>query len=237
MEASGYVTLTRQSGLMREMQVVANNIANASTNGFRREGVVFAEHVARTGGESLSMAHARGRLTDPTQGALTPTGGALDLAVEGEGFFPIETPGGVRLTRAGAFMTGPEGDVVTPEGHRLLDAGGAPVNLPPDAGAITVGPDGTISTPLGPIGQLGLVRPVAPLAMRREGGTLFDPGPAGFEPALEGRMLQGHLEGSNVDPTLEIARMIEIQRAYELGQSFLDREDQRLRGFIETMGA
>ena len=237
MDASGYVTLTRQSGLMREMQVVANNIANASTTGFRREGVVFAEHVVRTGGESLSMGHARGRLTDPTQGALAPTGGALDLAVEGEGFFAIETPEGPRMTRAGAFAQSPEGDLVTFEGHRVLDIGGAPVNVPPDAGAVTVGPDGTVSTPLGPLAQIALVRPVDPLAVSRGAGTAFDPGPAGFEPAPEGRILQGHLEGSNVNPVAEIARMIEVQRAYELGQSFLDREDQRMRGLIETMGS
>ena len=236
MDASGYVTLSRQSGLMREMQVVANNVANLSTTGYRREGVVFAEHVVRTGGESLSMAHARGRLTDPTQGTLAPTGGQLDLAVEGEGFFLVGTPEGERMTRAGAFALSPEGDLLTPDGHRVLDAGGAPVNLPPDAGNVSIGPDGTVSTPLGPIAQIGLVRPVDPLGVTRGGGTMFDPGPAGFEPA-EGRVLQGHLEASNVNPVAEIARMIEVQRAYELGQSFLDREDQRMSGLIETMGS
>ena len=237
MDASGYVTLSRQSGLMREMQVVANNIANASTTGFRREGVVFAEHVVRTGAESLSMANARGRLTDASQGALGATGGTLDLAIEGEGFFAVETPQGQRLTRAGAFAQSPEGDLVTFDGHRVLDQGGAPVNLPPDAGPVTIGSDGTVSTPLGPIAQIGLVVPVEPLAMTRGAGTTFDPGPAGFEPAPEARVLQGHLEASNVNPVSEIARMIEVQRAYELGQSFLDREDQRLRGAIETMGS
>lgn len=230
----GYATLSRQSGLMREMQVVANNIANASTTGYRREGVIFSEHVERTGGESVSMARAGARLTDMTQGALDATGAPLDLAVEGEGFFTVQTPQGDRLTRAGAFSTGPAGEVLTPEGHALLDGGGAPVLVPPDAGAITVSADGTISTPLGPIAQLQLVRPVDPTEVTRAAGTLFD-APSGTEPALEGRVLQGHLEGSNVDPVREIARMIEVQRAYELGQSFLSREDERLRGMIETM--
>ena len=237
MDASGYVTLSRQSGLMREMQVVANNIANASTTGYRREGVVFAEHVVRTGEDSLSMAHARGRLTDASQGALGASGGALDLAIEGQGFFAVDTAQGPRLTRAGAFAQSPEGDLVTFDGDRVLDQGGAPVNLPPDAGPVTIGADGTVSTPLGPIAQIGLVVPVEPLAMSRGAGTTFDPGPAGFEPAPEGRILQGHLEASNVNPVSEIARMIEVQRAYELGQSFLDREDQRMRGLIETMGS
>ena len=234
MDATGYVTLSRQSGLMREMQVVANNIANLSTTGFRREGVVFAEHVVATGGPSLSMAHAHGRMIDPAQGTLTTTGGPLDLAIEGEGYFLVGTPEGERLTRAGAFALGPEGDLLTAEGHPVLDAGGAPVNLPADAGPVTISPDGTIGTPLGPVGQLGLVRPVDPLGMRHQVGTLFE-APGGFEPAPEGRVMQGFLESSNVDPVREIARMIEVQRAYELGQSFLDREDQRMRGMIDTM--
>ena len=234
MQGSDYVMLSRQSGLMREMQVVANNVANVSTTGFRREGVVFAEHVVRTGGDSVSMAHVRGRLTDPGQGVLATTGGQLDLAVEGEGFFPVRTPEGERMTRAGAFALSPVGDLVTPDGHPLLDAGGAPVNVPPDAGPIAVGPDGTVSTPLGPVAQIGLVRPLDPLAVTRGAGTVFDPGAAGWEPA-EGTILQGHLEASNVDPVTEIARMIEVQRAYELGQSLLEREDKRVRGLIETM--
>lgn len=231
-----YVLLSRQAGLVREMQVVANNVANVSTTGFRREAVVFAEHIKRTGdGDSVSMAQIRGRLTDPAQGTLAVTGGALDLGVEGEGFFLVRTLEGDRMTRAGSFMLSPVGDLLTPDGHPVLDAGAAPINVPADAGPVSVGPDGTISTPLGPIGQIALVRPVDPLAVTREGGVRFDPGPEGFEPA-EGRIMQGHLEASNVSPVAEIARMIEVQRAYELGQSFLKREDDRLRDVIETMG-
>lgn len=234
MNGADIAALSRQSGLMREMQVVANNIANASTTGFRREGVIFSEHVERTGGESISMAHAGAHLTDQVQGSLDATGAPLDLAIEGEGFFTVATPQGDRLTRAGAFSTGPAGEVLTPQGHQLLDAGGAPVLLPPDAGPITVSPDGTIATELGPIAQIQLVRPVDGEAMRRGAGTLFE-AEGGTEPVIEGRVLQGHLEDSNVDPVREIARMIEVQRAYELGQSFLTREDERLRGMIQTM--
>ena len=235
MENAGYVILSRQSGLMRELQAVANNVANASTTGFRREGVVFAEHVARLdGAPSLSMAFAGARVTDLSQAGLTATGGTFDLAIEGEGFFPLATPEGERLTRAGAFLPGPDGTLQTPEGHALLDAGGAPVAVPPDAGPISIAADGTISTPLGPIAQLGLVLPADPNAMTRAAGTAFA-APGGTVPA-EGRIVQGHLEGSNVDPVLEIARLIEVQRAYELGQGFLDREDGRAAKMIETLG-
>jgi flagellar basal-body rod protein FlgF len=235
MDAAGYATLNRQSGLMREMAVVANNIANVSTAGFRREGVVFSEYVAGMDQDpSLSMAHASGRMVDLTQATLSQTGGRFDFAIQGDGFFLIETPEGERLTRAGAFTPNAEGELVTPDGYRLLDAGGAPVFVPPDAKAIGLSQDGTLSAGGQPIAQIGLWRPADPLALRHQSGTLFDGGE--LEPVENGTVLQGMLEESNVQPVTEIARMIEVQRAYELGQKFLDAEDDRVRGVIQALG-
>jgi flagellar basal-body rod protein FlgF len=235
MDSASYATLTRQSGLMAEMRVVATNIANAATTGFRAEGVIFAEHVASAGrGEpSLSMATARGRETIMTQGALEQTGAPFDLAIEGEGFFMIATPEGERLTRAGSFTPDAQGNLVTMDGFPVLDAGGAPVFVPTGTGAVAIAPDGTISAGGTPVGQIGLFMPTDPLQLYREGGVRFR-SEAGVEP-VEGRMMQGALEASNVDPVLQIARMIEVQRAYELGQGFLTREDERLRGLIQSM--
>lgn len=237
MENATYTALTRQAGLMREMRVVANNIANLSTTGFRTEGVVFAEHIKSLGPDdpSLSMATAAVRDTLLAQGALAQTGGTFDLAIEGDGFFLVETPGGERLTRAGSFMPNQDGDLVTPEGYRVLDAGGAPVFVPQGAGPVGVAPDGTISAGGQPVGQVGLVRPLNLIGMIREDGVRFR-ADDGFEPALDARVLQGFLEESNVDPVLQVSRMIEVQRAYELGQSFLDKEDERIRGAIRALG-
>ena len=157
MDAAGYTTLTRQAGLMREMQVVANNIANISTNGFRREGVIFAEYVADLDdGPSLSMAHGNGRMVDLGQAGLSQTGGAFDFAIQGDGFFLIDTPQGQQLTRAGSFTPSAEGELVTPDGFRLLDQGGAPVFVPPDAGKVAMGADGTLSANGVPLGKIGL---------------------------------------------------------------------------------
>lgn len=235
MESTGYVTLTRQSGLMREMQVVANNIANSATAGFRREGVAFTEFVKRTGdGPSLSMAAAHARLLDPTEGALTRSGGTFDFAIRGEGYFLIETERGPRLTRAGAFTPGEDGVLRNPDGHALLDAGGTPVTIPGGMRNVLLGSDGTLSGDGLPLGQIGLWLPSDPLALRHEGGTVFDGGEA--VPATDFRLIQGSIEESNVEPVSEIARMIEVQRAYELGQAFLDREDERMRGVIRTLG-
>ncbi|NCO85931.1 MAG: flagellar hook-basal body complex protein [Rhodobacterales bacterium] len=237
MDNATYTTLTRQSGLMREMRNVANNIANASTTGFRAEGLIFSEYVSALGPgtPSLSMATANVRDTVMTQGTLAQTGGPFDLAIEGDGFFLIETPQGQRLTRAGSFTPNADGDLVTPDGYRVLDAGGAPVFVPQGVGNIGIAPDGTISADGAPIGQVGLVTPTDPGAMIREDGVRFR-ADAGFGPAEGGRIVQGFLEGSNVDPVLQIARMIEVQRAYELGQSFMDKEDERIRSVIAAVG-
>ncbi len=237
MENATYATLTRQSGLMNEMRVVANNLANLSTTGFRTEGVIFAEHVSALGTDdpSLSMATASVRDTILAQGTVSQTGGAFDVAIEGDGFFLIETPDGERLTRAGAFTPNENGDLVTPEGFRVLDAGGAPVFVPQGTGPVGIAPDGTISAGGQPVGQIGLVRPIDIAAMVREDGVRFR-AEGGFEPFIEGRMLQGFLEESNVDPVLQISRMIEVQRAYELGQSFLDKEDERIRAALRALG-
>jgi flagellar basal-body rod protein FlgF len=235
MDAAGYATLNRQSGLMREMAVVANNIANVSTTGFRREGVVFSEYVAAMDEDpSLSMAHASGRLVDLSQATLSNTGGSFDFAIQGDGFFLVETLQGDRLTRAGSFTPNAEGELVTPDGFRLLDAGGAPVFVPPDAKAVALSQDGTLSAEGQPIAQIGLWQPADPMALRHQAGTVFDGGE--LEPVENGTVLQGMLEESNVQPVTEIARMIEVQRAYELGQKFLDAEDDRVRGVIQALG-
>lgn len=235
MDAAGYATLGRQSGLMREMGVVANNIANSSTTGFRREGVVFSEYVAALDQDpSLSMAHASGRHVDLSQSTLSQTGGQFDFAIQGDGFFLVETPQGQRLTRAGSFTPSAEGELVTPDGYRLLDAGGAPIFVPPDARGIAMSADGTLSANGQPIAQIGLWQPSDPLALKHQSGTLFEGG--ALEPAESATVLQGMLEDSNVEPVSEIARMIEVQRSYELGQKFLDAEDERVRGVIQALG-
>lgn len=235
MDNAVYATLTRQSGLLAEMRAVANNIANTATTGYRAEGVIFSEYVSALDGQapSLSMAAARVRETSLAQGGLTQTGGTFDLAIEGDGFFLIGTPQGERLTRAGTFGPNENGDLVTPEGYPVLDPGGAPVFVPTGGGQIAIAPDGTISAAGQPVGQVGLYLPTDPNDLIREDGVRFRAD--GGVVATEGRMLQGFVEESNVDAVLQIARMIEVQRAYELGQSFMEREDQRVRGLIQAV--
>ncbi len=236
MDLAGYVALTRQSGLLKEIQSVANNIANISTTGFRREGVVFAEMIEAlpVEGGSVAMTAARARYTEDLQGALVETGGAYDLAIEGDGFFTVMTADGERLTRAGAFTRNADGEVVNPDGHRLLDEGGGPILIPFEARDVGIAADGTVSVDGDPVARIGLVTVPDQTGLFRESGVLFR-AEAGVEPLEDGRVVQGFLEQSNVNAVAEIARMIEVQRAYEYGQKLMDQEDARIRLVVRTL--
>lgn len=234
METASYAALSRQSSLVREMQVIANNIANANTTGFRQEGMIFAEYVTQGDTiKSISMAQGRVRNTSFSQGNLEHTGGTYDIAIEGDGFFLIETDQGQRLSRAGAFTPSAEGTLVTPDGFPVLDNGGSPIFIPPQVTDLAIAKDGTISTEGRPIGQIGVVLPPDPKMMVREGSLMFR-ADEGFTAVENPRVVQGFVEASNVDPILQVARMVEVQRAYELGQSFMEREDERIRTALKA---
>lgn len=237
MDNVGYTTLSRQTGLLQELQVVANNIANAQTTGFQREQATFAEYIDRLGSKdkSLSMTASLVRRIDKTQGAISPTGSPFDLAIQGEGYFQIGTPSGILLTRAGSFSTNQNGEMVTADGFQLLDLGGAPIFVPPDARDFAIGRDGTVQANGLPLAQVGLVVPTDPNGLQRRGAGLFD-SLAGVEPVEQPVMLQGFTEASNVNPIAEISRMIEVQHAYEQGQKFMNSEHERIRGVISTLG-
>lgn len=238
MDLAGYVALTRQSGLAKEMQVVANNIANISTTGFRREGVLFAEEVEPLDaeGNSVAMTDARARYTDELQGALQQTDGPLDMAIEGDGYFTVQTPQGERLTRAGAFLRGPSGEIVNADGDQLLDEGGGAITIPIEAQHIALASDGTLSADGQPLAKVGLVRVEDQTKLFREGGTLYR-AEGGTVPVENAKVVQGFVEQSNVNPVAEIARMVEVQRAYEYGQKLMDQEDERIRLVVRVLGA
>lgn len=229
-----YAALTRQSGLMQEMQLVANNLANSSTTGYKTDRAVFAEFLAGNGDdtEHVSMGGIGGHKFDLEQGGLKFTGGKFDLAIQGEGFFVVDTPDGPRLTRAGHFQMSAEGRLIDGQGNPVLNPAGGAILIPEEVGDVSISGDGTISADGIILGQVGIVQPEG--QMTRAGNTSFN-APGGFAPVEEPRLVQGALEQSNVSPVLEIARMIEVQRAYEAGQAVLEREDERVSRFIETL--
>lgn len=231
-----YLTVNRQLGLAAELDMIANNLANMHTAGFRREGLAFTEFVVSAqNGESVSMADLGARFVSELTGAFSVTGSRFDVAIEGEGYFAIETGEGVRLTRAGAFQISPEGLLVTPSGDEVLDQGQAPIPIPAEAKDILIATDGTVSSNGDPIAQLGVFTAPREL-ISRFGDTAFVVENDDFEAVAEPRVRQGALEQSNVDPVLEIARMIEVTRAYETAQTLITDEDERIRDAIQKLG-
>ncbi len=227
-----YSALSRQTALSQELASLANNIANASTAGFRGDGQIFSEYVnAVPGGPSISQTRIGGRLINRAQGDLVQTGGALDLAIEGEGFFVVETPQGDRLTRAGAFQRNERGLLASSDGHLVQGAGGGPIAV--TDGDLVISADGVISAGGAVIGQLR-VATAEPTLLVREGTTLFRAeGPlADIAPVVR----QGFIEASNVKPVLELSRLIEVQRAFELGQQLLTDEEARIQRAISILG-
>ena len=217
--------------------MTANNVANMATTGFRAEGLVFAEMVKAmpVEGGSVSMTDARVRYTDYLQGELAKTGGSLDLGIQGEGFFQVEAPEGLRLTRGGAFLSNAANELVTSLGHRVLDQGGAPIFVPPDASVITVSEDGTVGADGRPVAQIGVVTVEDKTTLMREGSSYFR-ADGEVVPVENPSVFQGFLEQSNVNPVSAISRLVELQRAYEMGQSLIDSEDQRIKNVIRTLG-
>ncbi|MGH6944248.1 MAG: flagellar basal-body rod protein FlgF [Geminicoccaceae bacterium] len=236
MSNSIYALLSKQAALRQQVDMVANNVANLSTVGFKREGLTFAAHVERLDvpGRTLALAEVRSSHTDLSPGSLERTGNALDLAIDGQGFFAVETPSGVRYTRDGRFATNQLGELVTITGHRVLDEGGSGIGIPAEIAAIGVSANGTITASDGrPLAVLGVHR-LPEGAMRREADGLFT-ADAPPEPADGARVMQGFVEASNVNSIRELSDLIEVQRAYDRGRAMLDAEHQRLMQTIEKL--
>lgn len=228
--------LSKQVGLRQQVDVIAHNVANLSTVGFKREDLAFATHLERLDlpGRELALARVGSTRTDLSSGALERTGNPFDFAIDGSGFFALETAAGVRYTRDGRFSTNQLGELVTVTGHRVLDEGGAPIFIPPEASELTLATDGTLSTHDGvPLATLGL-RELPAGFLRREADGLFAT-EAEPDAALEAKIVQGFLESSNVNPVRELTDLIEAQRAYERGRTMLDTEDERIRRMIEKL--
>lgn len=235
MSNTSYVALSKQAGLSKELTSIANNVANANTTGYRREGFLFSEYVQRLGPQdrSISQTNVGGHYFDPAPGGLVETGAPFDVAIDGEGYFQIETARGERLTRAGNFLVDAEGQMVTHDGNRVLGEGGTPIAIPANASNVTIAPDGTIAADGAPVGKLGLVN-ADPTTLAREGNNLLR-ATGEIEIIENPKLRQGFVEGSNVNTVVEISRLIEVQRAYELGQQLLKDEDERISKTVDAM--
>jgi flagellar basal-body rod protein FlgF len=241
MRSPTYVGLSRLMAQQRAMDVRANNIANANTPGFKRQEVLFADHLVRQrnvdpvrGGQVVHYVQDRATFRDFAPGALTKTDNPLDIAISGDGYFVVDTPRGERFTRAGRFALTPDRRIVDSDGNALLDRTGQPLVIPPTAGQITVRGDGSVTTELGPVGQIRVVRFASDQALRAEGAHLYaadEPPQLVASPAL----LQGSLEGANVSPVLETTQMMADLRKFQFISQLVEGEGERQRSAIERI--
>lgn len=242
MENTLLVGLSRQVALRRELDVVANNLANLGTNGFKGENTLFQEFLAGRAREHnfqgadqrVTMVIDRATRTDFGQGPLENTTSPLDIAIDGEGFFVVETPQGERFTRNGSFTTSPTGELITSAGHKVLGEGG-PIQFDPTDTDISIARDGTIATRNGERGRIRLVRFENETALTKQGLNLFSASAEPVAADVRTRVVQGAIEKSNVRPVVEISRMIEITRAYTSISNLMQKTDELRRNAIERL--
>ena len=240
METTTFIALSRQSALRRQMDVVANNIANMNTSGFKGERMMFVEHLVKSKGgenilgEKLSYVRDISTMRDLSEGPQEQTGNPLDLAINGDGYFIIQTDTGNRYTRNGRFKLDEGGQLVNQAGQPVLSDGGQPFFFAPGDGKPVSGPDGTVSTRNGQLGRIAVVNFQNQHQLRPGAGGLFAT-EAAPTPVESPRVQQGMLEGSNVQPVVEMSRLIEVQRTYEGVRNFLEKEDERMRRMIKDL--
>lgn len=242
MENAAYIGLSRQMTLRRELDIAANNIANADTTGFKVEQLLLGTEVGnRARNDSIrpgaSFVLDRGVGRDFSQGSLQQTGRDLDFAIDGEGvFFKVQDGATEAYTRDGAFTISPEGELVTKGGLPVLGDGG-PIVIDPAQGPITVADDGNISQNGIAIGQLGLARFDTLSVLSKDGDGLYrNASNAVPIDAAGAQVRQGMLEGSNVNPLVEITQLIEISRAYERATKMIENVTELSRRSVERLG-
>jgi flagellar basal-body rod protein FlgF len=238
MDNTTYIALSRQMALQNQLEVVANNLANVNTTGFKGTDTLFAQYVfkvdqnERAFKDKVAFVHDFGLVRNLSQGALTYTGNTYDLALQSDGYFVVRGKGGVEnYTRAGNFTKSPEGYVVTMEGRLVLGTNNAPISIPDDAQKIVVQGDGTIAEEGGrTFGQLRVVRFDEPRKLKQVDGTAFraDVGQQAIE-STRAKIAQGVLENSNVSPVAEVTRLISLNRAYQETARMISQEDERKR--------
>ena len=234
MENAGYIALSRQVVLGRQLEVIANNLANTSTPAFKAESMKFDEFLIRADeGAPLSFVEDGGVKRDWTPGTLRPTGNPLDLAINGDGYFVVNTPDGDRYTRNGRFALDASGQVVTGNGNMVASDGG-PILVPNEDTKIIVAADGTVSTETGIIGHLRIVHFDDPQALSAIGGGLYST-EAAPQPDSASKITQGMVEDSNVQPIIEMTNLVQVTRDYEAAQRMIEAEHDRQRRAIANI--
>jgi flagellar basal-body rod protein FlgF/flagellar basal-body rod protein FlgG len=250
MENTLLVGLSRQVAIGRQLDVVSNNIANLNTSGFKADGSLFEEYIAplarengfRNPDRAPRFVQDRGIWHDMGQGTIQQTGNPLDIALEGDGFFTVQTPAGERYTRNGGFQINANGQLVTNEGMPVLGDNG-PIVLQPTDSNVMISKDGRVTVTEGSNtrtegfrGRIRVVRFARPHDLIKEGASSFR-APIGMAaiPVATPIMHQASLEKSNVNGVTEMTRLIDINRSYTQIASLLQQQGEMRRSAIQQL--
>lgn len=236
MENSIYLGLSRQMVLKTNMDIVANNIANMNTSGYRGQNPIFEEYLSdpRYGDDELSFVYDYGQYQMTSQGSMQQTEDPFNVALNGPGFMGVQMPSGeVGYTRDGNFQKSADGTLINASGWPVMGQGG-PITIPASSTEISIDERGIISDQNGTIGQLQIVEFENVQELEPTGNNIYitDSKPTAAQNTV---VQQGFLEGSNVNSVVEMTRMIEILRDFQTTQKLLDSEHDRLRSAIQKL--
>lgn len=237
MQSSIFVSTAAQRVAQTQLATIANNIANANTVGFRAESVDFKALISNSGKEPVHFPTVAKIHSSDTQGTLQETGNPFDVALSGDGWFSIQTPAGVAYTRDGRMVMSPFGELQSVNGHAMLDAGGAPIQLNPNGPSPEISPDGRIFQDGLQVANIGVYElDQSNFSSRYENSSFLSKTPG--VPIVAGgatSIQQGYTEASNVNPMHELAKMIAVTRSFEQSASTIQKADQTIGSAIRTL--
>ncbi|WP_321503961.1 flagellar basal-body rod protein FlgF [Breoghania sp.] len=238
MESTLNVSLSSQVAISRRLETVARNVANMNTVGYRADEVKFSQVLSTAGEDPVSFANGGEIYISRQNGALTKTDNQLDVAVEGEGWFALRTPPGIAYTRDGRLTMGADGVLRSVNDYPVLDAGGLPIALDPEAGPPTIARDGTIFQGGNQLGALGLfsIGAEAKLARLDNSAVIPDQPATPILDFTKDGVVQGYTESSNVNPIREMTRMIELTRTFESISKMVDSGSENQQKVIRELG-
>jgi flagellar basal-body rod protein FlgF len=238
MQTGLYVSLSAQIALRKRIDTIANNVANMNSVGYRASEVKFSALVEKAGANNVAYSSTGADFISRRNGGMVKTDNPLDIAIQGDGWFAIKTPGGTTYTRDGRLNLAETGTLQNVDGNPILDAGGTPIVLDPSAGAPKIASDGMITQDGAQVGAVGLfqIDPAAKLSRSNFGGLIPDKPATPVLDFTANGVAQGFVENSNVNPVMEMSRLIMVSRAFDNVSNMIQSSETSLTDAIKTLG-
>ncbi len=238
MQSGLYVSLSSQLALDRRMTTLADNVANATTVGFRATEVKFNQVISDQKIADVAFVSEGNEFISTRNGGLTETGGTLDFAIKGDAWFQVETPSGPTLTRDGRFTLTDAGELVTLNGYAVLDAGGGPIQIDAENGPVALSADGQLNQAGRPVAALGIFTADLSGGFFRAGnsGIITSIAPEPVVDRVDAGVVQGYVEQSNVNAISEMTQLIQVTRAFESVASLMRDSEASLSEAVRVLG-